>query len=103
MSCKADDDKNQGFHMHTITALNDTSALAPDVEAGAALYSRAFLAVYDLILHNITTYLAWQSLLKGECDVAMAGAVSIKSPQKQGTKCGSLIRTGRPSIVPGNP
>ena len=40
--------------------LNDTTALAPDVVAGAALYSKAFLAVYDLILHNMTTYLAWQ-------------------------------------------
>lgn len=46
--------------MSTITELNDVSGLSIEVEAGVNLYSKAFLAVYDLILHNITTYLAWQ-------------------------------------------
>lgn len=46
--------------MQPIIELNDTAALAPEVEAGIALYSKAFLAVYDMILHRVTTYLAWQ-------------------------------------------
>ncbi|RCX18351.1 amino acid adenylation domain-containing protein [Anaerobacterium chartisolvens] len=35
----------------------------------------------------VSVHMAFQSLLNGECDMALSGAVSIRVPQKEGYKC----------------
>jgi acyl transferase domain-containing protein len=65
---------------------NDKDSLAPSVSYKLNLKGPSVTVQTHCSTSLVATHLACQSLLTGECDMALAGGVSVRAPQKTGYK-----------------